>query len=130
MCFYLNSFSKEETIQVIVINSIDLGDIVAGFYKNQFDTEAIIKFEITSKNNHKIRISKLIMGEQPSLKFVTEWKVGTNSGLEDSFISGNVYTPINEKIYVTVRVVSVESLVNAYNGKYYFNPTIEIELID
>ncbi len=119
---------KDSKIEIVTSDDINLGEIVKGQKKVLFEEDHIYKFEIICKKNKDIKILKFHDVQNNDFKIETEWKIGVNTGLENMFYDG-IYQTFNNKIFVTVKIKSIEALTNANPVEYKFKPEISVEYV-
>ncbi len=121
---------KNETLSISIINNIDLPSIIKGesVYSLAEDQVIVFQIECCLKKNIRITLSESI--EDSGLIIESELRSGPQTGFEYQFISGNIYTPVNNKYFVTMKLTTIKTSMITFTGKYTLNPSITVEYID
>ena len=122
--------SKHDCIVIYTNNEVDLGVVTQDCPTQNYDNEAIIKYEINCCTNRKIKIIKIKDVQQDNMNIYIEWKAGASTGFEGTFSDGNEFTVTNKKFYVTVKIKSISAGALSEQGNIYFTPTIKVEYCD
>jgi hypothetical protein len=128
-CFSEINQLKVNSILINVINNVNVGNLINGRTKTNFYNNQYIKFEIICSKSGMIKITDNSNLNNKYCKVGAEWKCGQVTGFESDFINNFIYTPLNGKFYITIKVISIEVAPNSKKGKYNFTPSIVVEYI-
>jgi len=118
----------QECIEINQSGSISIGDIAVGTTK-YYNASNYIKFEIYNCDSQEVRINHLNIEAPDGFIIDAEWKIGYDTGFEEDFVNHGVYSLKDKKIYVTIRLKSVQILPGVINGRYHLSPSISVEAI-
>jgi hypothetical protein len=122
--------SKHECIVINATSEVDLGDIPQEGPSQEYNNDAIIKFEINCCTNRNIRVNILTDIQVNNLSIDHEWKAGSDTGFESALTDGDIFRVTNNKFFVTVKIKSISADAQSAQGEIEFTPTIKVEYCD
>ena len=127
---FIHADDEESHIVINIDDNIEIGDLIQGRTWSSMFEDQIVKFEILCNGAECIMITQANGLDSQEFMVDDVWKVGPVTGFEENFSNGAVYTPINDKFYLTIKINAISVSNTARIGNHTFSPSITVDYCD